>query len=191
MELLKRQILTYGKAINSHVLKVDSFLNHQVNPALMRAIGEEFADIFENRGINRVVTVESSGIAPALMTAEILKLPLVIMKKQPSRAQDEELLQCEVTSFTKGNTYQLTVTRSYLPAGEKVLIIDDFLAYGEAAFGAINLIKQAGATVGGIGVVIEKSFQPGHDRLVQAGYDLHALARVKHMEPGKIEFIDD
>lgn len=190
MELLKQRILKQGRALSEHVLKVDSFLNHQVDPRLMRAIGMEFADIYANMGITRVATIESSGIAPALMTAELMELPLVIMKKQTSRVLSDDLLQCEVTSFTKGNKYQLTISRDYLLPEDKVLIIDDFLAYGEAAMGACGLIRQAGASVGGIGIVIEKSFQPGHDRLVQAGYELHSLARIKRMAPGKIEFVD-
>ena len=128
--------------------------------------------------------------APALMTAEILGLPLLIMKKQRSKILQDGLIQTEVTSFTKGTKYQLTASRAYIQPGDRVLVIDDFLAFGEAALGACSIIEQAGATVVGIGAVIEKAFQPGHERLVSLGYNLCSLARVSHMEPGVIEFVD-
>lgn len=190
MELLKQRIRAQGIALNSDVLKVDSFLNHQVDPDLMRKIGAEFARAFEGAGATRVATIESSGIAPALMTADILGLPLLIMKKQRSKILQDGLIQTEVTSFTKGTKYQLTASRAYIQPGDRVLVIDDFLAFGEAALGACSIIEQAGATVVGIGAVIEKAFQPGHERLVSLGYNLCSLARVSHMEPGVIEFVD-
>ena len=190
MEMLKERIRSEGHVLNSDVLKVDSFLNHQVDPALMRAIGAEFARIFAGAGITRVATIESSGIAPALYTAEYMNVPLLIMKKRGSRILDEDLVQCEVRSFTKGNTYQLTASRHYIAPGDRVLVIDDFLAMGEAALGACTLIESAGAVVAGIGAVIEKAFQPGHDKLIKLGYNLHSLARVSRMEPGRIEFVD-
>ena len=133
MQMLKDAILERGKALNQDVLLVDSFLNHQVDVALMKAIGETFAEYFANRGITRVVTIESSGIAPASFTALALGLPLVIMKKQTSRILKGDLLQTTVRSFTKGTQYELTVKREFLPAGEKILLIDDFLASGEAS----------------------------------------------------------
>ncbi len=190
MELLKERIRREGQVLNSDVLKVDSFLNHQVDPELMRAVGKEFAQLFADAGVTRIATIESSGIAPALYTAEYMHLPMVIMKKRTSRILDDNVVQCEVMSFTKGNMYQLTVSRNYIKPDDRVLIIDDFLAMGEAAFGAIKLVEGAGATVAGIGAVIEKAFQPGHDKLVAAGYNLHSLARVKSMKPGEIEFVD-
>lgn len=143
MQMLKDAILERGKALNQDVLLVDSFLNHQVDVALMEEIGEEFAKYFADRGITRVVTIESSGIAPASFTALALGLPLVIMKKQTSRILKGDLLQTTVRSFTKGTQYELTVKREFLPAGEKILLIDDFLASGEAAFGVIHLAQQA------------------------------------------------
>lgn len=190
MELLKQRIRAQGIALNSDVLKVDSFLNHQVDPALMREIGREFARAFADAGANRVATIESSGIAPALMTAQELGLPLLVMKKQRSRILQDDLIQTEVTSFTKGAKYQLTASRAYIQPGDRVLIIDDFLAFGEAALGACAIVKQAGAEVAGIGAVIEKAFQPGHERLVSLGYNLCSLARVSRMEPGVIEFVE-
>ena len=161
MELLKNRILTDGRALNEQVLLVDSFLNHQVDPELMEQVGEEFAARFADAKVDRVVTIESSGIAPALMTALKLHVPMVIMKKQPSRILKEDTLQTEVFSFTKNAPFQLTVKAKFLPKGQRVLIIDDFLANGEAASGAIRLIEKAGGVVAGVGAVIAKVFQPG------------------------------
>ena len=185
--MLKDAILERGKALNQDVLLVDSFLNHQVDVALMEKIGEEFAKYFADRGITRVVTIESSGIAPASFTALALGLPLVIMKKQTSRILKGDLLQTTVRSFTKGTQYELTVKREFLPAGEK---IDDFLASGEAAFGVIHLAQQAGAEVAGIGIVIEKAFQSGHQRLADEGMDVYSLARIASMSADAITFAE-
>ncbi len=190
MELLEERIRREGQVLNGDVLKVDSFLNHQVDPELMRAVGKEFARLFADANVTRIATIESSGIAPALYTAEYMNVPMVIMKKRTSRILDDNVEQCEVMSFTKGTKYQLTVSRSYINSDDRVLIIDDFLAMGEAALGAIKLVEGAGAKVAGIGAVIEKAFQPGHDKLIKAGYNLHSLARVKRMQPGEIEFED-
>ena len=115
-----------------------------------------------------------------------MNVPLLIMKKRGSRILDEDLVQCEVRSFTKGNTYQLTASRHYIAPGDRVLVIDDFLAMGEAALGACTLIESAGAAVAGIGAVIEKAFQPGHQKLEKDGYTVHALAKVLGIEDGKL-----
>lgn len=190
MQMLKNAILSKGKAINRDVLLVDSFLNHQVDVELMRHVGDAFAAYFAGRGITRVITIESSGIAPATFTALALGLPLVIMKKQTSRIMTGDLLQTTVRSFTKGTSYELTVKRQFLNPGEKVLLIDDFLASGEAAFGVLHLAREAGVQVAGVGIVIEKAFQAGHQRLVDAGIDVYSLARVKSMSENCIEFVD-
>lgn len=189
MQMLKEAILEKGKAINQDVLLVDSFLNHQVDVPLMKAIGEEFAAYFKKHGCSRVVTIESSGIAPASFTALALGVPLVIMKKQTSRIMTGNLLQTTVRSFTKGTSYELTVKKEFLQPGERVLFIDDFLASGEAAFGMLHLAQQAGVEVCGIGIVIEKSFQSGRQRLSEQGIDVYSLARVKSMSENRIEFI--
>ncbi len=191
MQLLKDAIRTRGKAIDSDVLLVDSFLNHQVDVPLMKATGEAFAEYFKGRPFTRVVTIESSGIAPASFTALALGLPLVIMKKQTSKIMKDGLLRTTVRSFTKGIDYELTVKKDYLTADDHILFIDDFLASGEAAFGVLEIAKQAGATVGGMGIVIEKAFQAGHRRLVEAGVDVYSLARVKSMSPDHIEFVEE
>ena len=190
MQMLKDAILNKGKAINEDVLLVDSFLNHQVDVALMQKVGEAFAEYFKDRGISRVITIESSGIAPASFTALVMGLPLVIMKKQTSRIMTGDILQTTVRSFTKGTSYELTIKKEFLNPGEKVLFIDDFLASGEAAFGMLHLAKEAGIDVAGIGIVIEKAFQVGHQRLVEAGIDVYSLARVKSMSENHIEFLD-
>ena len=191
MKELKERILNEGRAINEDILKVDSFINHQVDPALMTSVGKEFASHFAGKGITKVATIESSGIAPAFATATALNVPLIIMKKQPSKILNDSLFQTEVTSFTKGTSYELTVSSKFLNENDPVLIIDDFLANGEAATGAIRLIRMSHATIAGIGVLIEKSFQPGHEKLVSQGFDVYALARIKHLEAGKIEFCEE
>ena len=188
MELLKQKILSEGRALSEHVLLVDSFLNHQVDVKLMHAVGQEFARRFANDGITRIATIESSGIAPAAMAALAMNLPMVILKKSVSSILRDGILQTEVFSFTKNAPYQLTLKSQFTNPGDRVLLIDDFLANGEAAFGGIRLLEQAGASVAGIGIVIAKAFQPGLGRLREAGYHVEALAPVKRMGEGFIEF---
>ena len=136
MELLKKKILEHGIALNSEVLLVDSFLNHQVDCELMNEIGKEFKRLFENEGVPKVATIEASGIAPAAMTALHLGVPLIILKKATSAILSDGILQTEVFSFTKRTSYQLTLKSKFIQEGDNVLFIDDFLAQGEAAFGA-------------------------------------------------------
>lgn len=190
MKELKEIILKEGKAINENILKVDGLLNHQVNPILMQKMGAEFAEHFRNAGITKVVTIESSGIAPALMTAAALGVPMIIMKKEPSKILNEGLLQTEVTSYVKGTSYELTLADEFISEDDNVLIIDDFLANGEAATGAIRLIRHAHATVAGLGVVIEKAFQTGRDKLKEQGIDVYALVRVAKLGTNHIEFAE-
>ena len=188
MELLKQRILKDGRALSEQVLLVDSFLNHQVDVKLMKACGEEFARRFEGAGVTRIATIESSGIAPAAMTALAMNLPLVILKKSVSSILKDGIIQREVFSFTKNAPYLLTLKAHFITPGDRVLLIDDFLANGEAAFGGIALLEQAGAKIAGVGAVIAKAFQPGMDRLHAAGYRVEALAPVKRMREGVIEF---
>lgn len=191
MEKLKEMIKKEGKALNEHVLKVDSFINHQVNPKLMEEIGETFAKNFTDRSINKVVTIESSGIAPAVMTALKLNTDLVILKKRSSKTLSGDIYQTPVISFTKGEKYNLTMSKNFIKEGDRVLIIDDFLANGEAASGAIRLLKEAKAEVVGIGILIEKSFQPGREKLENMGMEVYSLARIKSLSKGKIEFLGE
>lgn len=190
MQLLKDKILSDGRAINSDVLKVDSFITHQVDIELMEEMAKDFAEHFKNAEITKVVTIESSGIAPAMMTAKFLNVPLIIFKKQPSKILNGNLLQTEVTSFTTAKTYELTASPKFLKSEDHILIVDDFLANGEAITGAIRLIRMAHATVAGIGILIEKSFQPGRKKLEDAGFEVYSLARVKSMKTGQVEFLD-
>ena len=157
----------------------------------MKEIGEEFAKHFAGQGITKVVTIESSGIAPALMTACALGVPMIILKKEPSKALNQNLYQTVVTSYTKGTSYELTMSQNYITETDHVLIIDDFLANGEAATGAMRLLRKAHATVAGLGVLIEKSFQPGREKLTAQGVPVYALARIKHLAKDEIEFIPE
>ena len=191
MKFMTERVAREGRALNEDVLLVDCFLNHQVDMELMRQCGEAFAERFREKGVTRVLTVESSGIAPAGMAALALGVPLVFMKKKTSRLTTGDVYQTPVQSFTKGTRYELTVAKRYLPAGEKVLFIDDFLAMGEAALGVARLVEEAGSEIAGIGIVIEKSFQPGRGKLEAAGYDVFSLARVKAMSEGNIEFVEE
>lgn len=191
MKMLEEKILAEGKAMGEDILKVDSFVNHQVDPVLMQQIGTAFADHFKDKGVTKVVTIESSGIAPALMTALALNVPMVILKKQPSKVLNDDLYQTVVTSFTKGTSYELTLSQKFISESDHVLIIDDFLANGEAATGAIRLLRLAHATVAGVGILIEKSFQPGRQKLNDQGFEVYSLARVAKLEKDFISFIPE
>ncbi len=191
MNLLKEKIKSDGIVINEHVLKVDSFLNHQVDTKLMDFIGKEFANYFKDKQITKVVTIESSGIAPAYATAFALNVPFVIFKKQSSAILDTETtIQTPVHSFTKNTDYILTASKKYLTEADNILIIDDFLANGQAAMGAYRILKEAGASVAGIGIVIEKSFQDGRKKLESLGLDIYSLAKISKISSEGIEFLD-
>jgi len=190
MKLLQDRIRKDGCALSEHVLLVDSFLNHQVDPQLMADIGAEFARLTRDMGITRVVTIESSGIAPAQMTALALGVPMVILKKSSSAILKEGTVQTEVFSFTKNSSYQLTLKTKFVQPDDKVLLIDDFLANGEAATGAARLIEGLGAKIAAIGIVIEKSFQPGRGILEDKGYKVFSLARVASMSEGHVDFVE-
>ena len=191
MKILEDMILERGIAVNEDILKVDSFVNHQVDPELMKNIGDEFAEHFKGQGITKVATIESSGIAPALMTALALNVPMLILKKQPSKILNQDLYQTVVTSYTKGTSYELTLSKNFISENDHVLIIDDFLANGEAATGAIRLIRKAHGTIAGVGILIEKSFQPGYEKLTEQGIDVYSLARIAKLGEGVIEFVKD
>ena len=191
MEILKERILQDGRALSETVLKVDSFLNHGVDARLMYEIGTYFKEYYKNHGITKIFTIESSGIAPALMTAKYLDVPMIILKKQTSKILNVKVYQTRVTSFTKGTSYELTLYQDYIDPSDKVLLIDDFLANGEAAMGASRLIKESGAELSGIGILIEKSFQKGRKRLEDAGYYVYSQARIGRLDKGVIEFLPE
>lgn len=189
MDILKERILQEGRALSETVLKVDSFLNHGVDARLMYDIGTYFKEYYKNHGITKIFTIESSGIAPTVMTAMQMELPMVTLKKQSSKILNGDVYQTTVHSFTKGSDYELTLSKKYISPEDNILVIDDFLANGEAALGAIRLIEEAGAKVAGVGIVIEKSFQPGRAILDEKGYDVYSLARISKLGKGIIEFI--
>lgn len=191
MKILHNRILKEGQALNENVLKVDSFLNHQVDPELMFQMGTYFKNYFKDKGITKVFTIESSGIAPAVMTAMQMNLPMVTLKKQSSKILKGDVYQTTIHSFTKGVDYELTLSKKYINSEDKILIIDDFLANGEAAQGAARLVEAAGAKVSGIGIVIEKSFQPGREKLIEKGYDVYSLARIAKLGKDLIEFVSE
>lgn len=191
MDKLKERILSEGQALSGTVLKVDSFLNHQVDPKLMYDMGTYFKEYFKNHGITKVFTIESSGIAPTVMTAMQMNLQMVTLKKQGSKILNGDVYQTTVHSFTKDINYELTLSKKYINDNDKILIIDDFLANGEAALGAARLVEMAGAKVSGIGIVIEKSFQPGREMLNEKGYDVYSLARISKLDKDIIEFVNE
>lgn len=188
MQALEDQIREVGQVLGDHILKVDSFLTHQVDTQLMKAIGQTFADYFKNKGITKVVTIEASGIAPALYTAESLAVPMIFAKKSKNITMTEGILTAQVYSFTKQVTSQVSIASKFLSPDDKVLIIDDFLANGQAAKGLIEIIEQAQAKIEAIGIVIEKSFQDGRQLLEDTGYPVFSLARIDRFEAGQVVF---
>ncbi len=179
MEALHQKIREQGIVLSDQVLKVDAFLNHQIDPALMKLIGDEFATLFKDSGITKIVTIEASGIAPAIMTGLNLGVPVIFARKHQSLTLTENLLSATVYSFTKQTESTVAISPRHLTSSDRVLIIDDFLANGKASQALISIIKQAGATVAGLGIVIEKSFQGGRAELDSQGYRVESLARVQ------------
>ena len=191
MEELKQKIIKEGKVLSNSVLKVDSFINHQMDPVLMKKIGEEFANRFSGMGITKVLTLESSGIGPALLTALEMGVPMIFARKRKSLTLTEGLITSTVRSFTKQETNEVTISRDFITEGDNVLIIDDFLAVGQAAIGLIDIVKQAGANPVGVGIVIEKSFQDGHKMIKETGIKLESLAKIASLEDGKVHFVSE
>ncbi|CAM2140988.1 Xanthine phosphoribosyltransferase [Paraburkholderia tropica] len=191
MEALKRKIEEEGVVLSDQVLKVDAFLNHQIDPLLMKKIGDEFAARFEKDGVTKIVTIESSGIAPAVMAGLQMGVPVVFARKHKSLTLTDNLLTSSVYSFTKQTESQIAVSGNHLSDQDRVLIIDDFLANGQAALGLVSIVQQAGASVAGLGIVIEKSFQPGREELVKLGYRVESLARIESLEKGKVSFVQE
>ena len=188
MESLEARILKDGYVLGENILKVDSFLTHQVDLHLMKEIGDVFAKKFRDAGITKVVTIEASGIAPALYTADALGVPMIFAKKSKNITMNEGILTAEVFSFTKQVTNTVSIVSKYLSEKDKVLIVDDFLANGQAAKGLVEIVEQAGAKVEAVGIVIEKSFQEGRGLLEEAGIPVFSLARLERFENGKVVF---
>lgn len=188
MEKLKEKIMTEGQVLSDDVLKVDTFLNHQLDPQLMSEIGREFAKRFKEMGITKIVTIESSGIAPSVMAGLELQVPVLFARKKKSLTLQDDLYTASVYSFTKQEENQICIGRKFLNEEDTVLIIDDFLAKGQAALGLVDLVKQAGAKIVGIGIVIEKEFQHGGENLRKKGYRVESLARIQSLEGGVVTF---
>ena len=189
MKALEEKIIADGIALGTEVVKVDSFLNHQIDVAFLRALGQEFARLFAADGVTRILTMESSGIAIAYAAAEAMNdLPVVFAKKSRTNTMDTETYAASVKSFTHGTTSVAKVAKKFISPDDVVLIIDDFLAHGEAAAAMTSIVRQAGAKLAGIGVVIEKRFQGGGDKLREEGVHLEALASIAKIEDGKITF---
>ena len=191
MYALEQKILNEGIVLSDQVLKVDAFLNHQIDPVLMQQIGKEFAASFKDAGITKFITIEASGIAPAIMAGLELGVPVIFARKYQSLTLKDDLYRSKVFSFTKQTESTIAISNKHLSSTDKALVIDDFLANGQAALGLIDLIHQANAEVVGVGIVIEKSFQPGRDVLLEKGYRVESLARVKSLADGKVSFITE
>ena len=192
MELLKERIRKDGVVRGTDVLKVDSFLNHQMDIALFEEIGREFRRLFADCGVNKILTIEASGIGIACITAQFFHCPVVFAKKSQTKNIAGAVYTTKVESFTHGKVYDVIVAKQFLGPEDKVLIIDDFQANGAALEGLIDLVHQAGAQLAGAGIVVEKAFQPGGARLRAQGIRVESLAKIKSMsEETGVEFEED
>ncbi|MDA2381058.1 xanthine phosphoribosyltransferase [Bacillus cereus] len=189
MKVLQEKILNEGKVLSGDVLKVDAFLNHQIDPVLMQEIGKEFAKRFKEENITKIVTIESSGIAPAVMAALELGVKVIFARKRKSLTLQDNMYVANVYSFTKQETNEISLSRNHIDENDRVLIIDDFLANGQAALGLMSLVEQAGASIVGIGIVIEKAFQDGGKKLREQGVRVESLAEIASLDNGTVTFV--
>ena len=183
MKLLEERIRRDGEIKSGDILKVDRFLNHQMDPALFHAMAEEWKRLYDGSEINKILTIEASGIGIACVAGLVFGVPVVFAKKSKSRNVSDDVYKAEVVSFTHGGTNTVQVSREYLHPEDRILIIDDFLASGAALEGLIAIVEQAGATVVGAGIAIEKAFQPGGARIRAKGVRVESLARIASMDP--------
>ena len=192
MENLKKKILEDGEIHEGNILKVDGFLNHQIDVPFLKEIGREFYNRFKDDNVNKILTIESSGIAIATMAAQEFECPLVFAKKSLTKNIAGDIYLTPVESFTHGTTYGVIVSKEFLGKGDRVLILDDFLAVGNALNGLIEIVKESGAELVGCGAVIEKGYQGGGDKLREQGIKVESLAVIESMdcEKGTIEFRD-
>ena len=189
MKYLEEKIIKDGVVKPGNILKVDNFLNHQIDVVTLNEMGKEFKSLFADKPINKILTIEASGIAIATMAAlHFDNAPVVFAKKAKSRNIDNDLYTSVVHSYTYGKDYTITVAKKFLSPDDHILIVDDFMALGNAMIGLLDVVKQSGATVEGIGIAIEKGFQPGGQRLRDMGYNLHSLAIVESMNENEIIF---
>jgi xanthine phosphoribosyltransferase len=188
LELLKSKILKYGKVLPDNILKVDSFLNHQVDVDLLTKVGEEFAKLFAGCNVTKILTIEASGIIIGGLTAQVIKVPMLFAKKSQTKNLSNSVYSAKVMSYTHGKVYDIFVSKDYLNSQDNVLIIDDFLANGEALRGLISLVTQSGAKLVGCGIAIEKGFQGGGDLLRQQGIRVESLAIIDSMTDDSLTF---
>ena len=189
MDLLKKKILEEGQVYAGNILKVDCFLNHQIDCGFLAEVGKEFHRLYKDEGINKVLTIEASGIAIGAMVAQEFGCPLVFAKKNKTKNIAGDVYTAQVESFTHGTTYNIMVSKRFLNPGDKVLIVDDFLAIGNALKGLISLVKESGAELVGCGTVIEKGYQHGGDELRAEGIRVESLAIIESMDADKGEVV--
>ena len=185
---LQERILADGQVIGNNILKVDAFLNHQIDPKFILRLGAELAHRFQGQGITKVLTVEASGIAVAMAVALALGVSVVFAKKKQALTQEGDVYAAPVFSYTRKEHLEISVARCFLSSDDVVLIIDDFLAHGEALTGLIALVEQAGGKLAGAGIVIEKKFQKGGDAIRATGVRVESLAAIERMKPGEVIF---
>lgn len=189
MELLEQRILQEGRIKPGNILKVDSFLNHQMDIKLFKEMGKEFRRLFAGETITKILTLEASGIGIAVITAQYFDdCPVIFAKKTKSKNLDGELLLAKVQSFTRGTTFDIQVARRYLTPQDRVLLIDDFLATGQALLGMVDIVKQSGAQLAGCGIIIEKGFQQGGELVRGMGVRVESLAIIDSITDNKINF---
>lgn len=188
MELLEQRILRDAAVIGDDILKVDMFLNHQIDVDLLNDMGKEFYRLFGDMGITKILTIEASGIGIACIAAQYFSVPVVFAKKGNHKNVGSNVYTSEVFSFTKGISYTITVSKDYIKPEDNILVIDDFLANGKAIMGLKDIIDQAGASLAGVGIAIEKGFQPGGKMIRDNGIKVESLAIVDSMKDGKIKF---
>lgn len=191
MKLLEDRIRQDGVVLPGNVLKVNQFLNHQIDPQLMYEIGQEFARLFKERPVTKILTVEASGIAPAIMAGLVMNVPVLFARKKKPSTLDDRTYTAEVYSYTKKVTNTISVDSKFLSKNDHVLIIDDFLANGQAVKGMLEICKQADVKVEGVGIVVEKSFQEGADWIKDQGIRLESLARISSFENDTVHFVGE
>jgi xanthine phosphoribosyltransferase len=189
MKLLQEKILKEGRVLPGNILKVDGFLNQQLDITLIQELGKEFAKRFENMGVNKILTVESSGIGIACIAAQYMNnVPVVFGKKHKTLKRGDEFYATKIFSFTHNREYEVTIAKQFISSDDVILIIDDFLANGEAVHGLMDIIDQAGATLAGVGIAVEKGFQGGGDALREKGIKVESLAIVDSMTDTTVTF---
>lgn len=191
MKYLEQKILTEGKILDGGILKVDGFLNHQMDVACLNTLAKDIYEHFKNCNVNKILTVEASGIGIACITAQFFNCKVLVAKKHKSLNISSDVYFSKVFSFTHKTENTIMVSKEYLSDKDNVLIVDDFLANGNACLGLIDIVKQAGGTVKGISCCVEKTYQGGYDKLTALGYDVYSLARIAEMKDGKVKFVEE